>query len=262
MEAVRRLVFNVWDSFFARDYFQEAFGYWCVDDGDVPGTLGADPGAHFLRALLREDVWPYGEHGETWSADTLFDMVEALHDLVSRPVDGRHHSFSGCGWHYSTFNRADGQIEYRKEMNDVLRLGDPPYEIEGLGQVIERGPEEFHLLLQAPVPPGTEHDLITSKIDAATRRFRGRGASVEERHHAVRDLADVLEALRPDIKRHMLSADEAALFDLANNYAIRHNNRRQRVDYDRIVWLRWAFYVYLATIHAVLRVRKRQEAEE
>ena len=26
------------------------------------------------------------------------------------------------------------------------------------------------------------------------------------------------------------------------------------------MWLRWAFYVYLATIHAVLRLRKRQQS--
>jgi hypothetical protein len=76
----------------------------------------------------------------------------------------------------------------------------------------------------------------------------------------VRDLADVLEALRDDIKNSMLSKDEKELFHIANGFAIRHQNRQQRGDYDRLTWLRWAFYVYLATIHAVLRVREREEA--
>jgi hypothetical protein len=56
----------------------------------------------------------------------------------------------------------------------------------------------------------------------------------------------------------MLTADEKALFHVANGFSIRHNNRDQRGDYDRVTWLRWAFYVYLATIHAVLRVRGAQ----
>ncbi|MEO8967651.1 MAG: hypothetical protein ABI427_08910 [Solirubrobacteraceae bacterium] len=270
-ETVRRLVVSVLDNLWERAFFQEAFGYECVDAGIVDGTLGADPGAYFVRAILREGVWPYKRHWqdqdpspppwESWDADTMFDVLEVLHDLVSEPVNGSHHDYNDCGWHYSTFNRASGQIAFRREMNSVLRLGEPSYEFDDLGQVIETGPVEFRTLLNAPVPEGTEHDLITRKIDAAVSRFQTRGASIEDRQHAVRDLADVLEALRDDIKATMLPADEKALFHLANGFAIRHNNRQQRGDYDRATWLSWAFYSYLATIHAVLRVRIRQHEQ-
>jgi hypothetical protein len=34
--------------------------------------------------------------------------------------------------------------------------------------------------------------------------------------------------------------------------------RDQISGYDREVWLRWMFYVYLATIHAVLQVGDRE----
>jgi hypothetical protein len=275
-EALCRLVVNVLDHLSERDFFQEAFGYTCVDAGQVAGTLGNDPAAYFLRTIMRDNVWPWWERPrpdtdffsvgrqeqepafwEMWDADTMFDVIEVLHDLVSEPSAGQRHDYNDCGWHYDTFDRPAGQAEYRAQMNIVLLLGDPAYELDALGQVVERTPEEFRTLLGAPVPPGTEHDLITSKVDAAVTRFRSRGASMDDRRHAVRDLADVLEALRPDIKKSMLSADEGALFDIANNFGIRHNNRRQRGDYDRVTWLRWAFYVYLATIHAVLRVRGR-----
>ncbi len=56
----------------------------------------------------------------------------------------------------------------------------------------------------------------------------------------------------------MLPRDEQELFRLANGFAIRHNNRGRMRLYDDAVWLRWAFYVYLATIHAVRRVRARE----
>jgi hypothetical protein len=277
-DQLRRLVVNVLDDFVERGYFQEAFGYECVDAGQVDGTLGRDPAAYFMRTIMRENVWPFREpppsggyfvpageepefppdNWELWDEDTMFDVIEVMHDLVSTPVKGTYHSYSDCGWHYETFNRTAGQEEFRSEMNKVLRLGDPAYEMDGLGQIIESAPEEFRMLLGAPVPPGTEHNLITSKIDAAVTRFRTRGASIDDRRHAVRDLADVLEALRPDIKESMLSADEGALYNIANNFAIRHNNRQQKGDYDRVTWLRWTFYVYLATIHAVLRIRTAQ----
>jgi hypothetical protein len=247
---------------------QEACGNDCPGGG--VGTLGIDPRLHFLKTISREEVWPYwiGEVDDFagaewfpwqgWDADTLFDVIEVMHDLVSKPTDGGIPCAS-CGTHHLQFNRTEGQEIYRRELNTVLCLNDPPFELDAEGRIVELAPGEFSQLLDAPVPPGTEHDRITSRIDAAVSRFRSRGASLDDRRHAVRDLADVLEALRPDIRETMLSADEKALFQLANSFAIRHNNRQQKGDYDRVTWLRWAFYVYLATIHAVLRMRQHPD---
>jgi hypothetical protein len=272
---VRRLAVGVLDELRRDGYFHEAFGYECIDEGKVYGTVGSDPGGFFLRTIMRERIWPYwvdprGPLGvfaknmgfwTWWDADTLFDVLEVLHDLVSKPTQGWHKDFLDCGMHYSKFDRDAGQERFRRDINAVLRLGEPAYEISRHGEIVESGPVEFRGLMDTPIPAGTEHDLISQKIDAAVRLFRARGASIDDRRHAVRDLADVLEVLRPDIKESMLSADENALFQLANGFAIRHNNRKQRGDYDRDTWLRWAFYVYLATIHAVLRVRKTQQEE-
>jgi len=120
---------------------------------------------------MREGIWPYWSPWdstdpspwESWDEDTLFDVVEVMHDLVSKGLEGSHHGYGDCGMHYSTFDRTAGQAEYRDVMNQCWRFNDPPYEIDGLGQIIESAPEEFHQLLSAPVPDGTEHDLITSK---------------------------------------------------------------------------------------------------
>jgi hypothetical protein len=80
-----------------------------------------------------------------------------------------------------------------------LAWGPSPVPVRGTAvvadQVLEVGEPEFDQLLDAPVPEGTEHDLITSKIDGAVSRFRARGASLDDRRHAVRDLADALEAI-------------------------------------------------------------------
>ena len=52
-----------------------------------------------------------------------------------------------------------------------------------------------------------------------------------------------------------------ALFDIANNFAIRHNNEMQKREYD-ILWLTWIFYVYLAIIHLLLRVGQTAATKE
>ena len=48
-DQLRDLLFNVFDEFEDRGYLQEAFGYYCVDAGDVHGTAGRDPNAYLLR---------------------------------------------------------------------------------------------------------------------------------------------------------------------------------------------------------------------
>lgn len=74
----------------------------------------------------------------------------------------------------------------------------------------------------------------------------------------MRDLADVLEFLRPRVKEVLTSKDESDLFHLANNFGIRHHNDQQRTDYDRPIFYSWMFYYYLATIHAATRLIERE----
>ena len=95
-------------------------------------------------------------------------------------------------------------------------------------------------------------------IENAVQRFRARGSSDDDRRLAVLDLASVLEEERGLLKEELFSADERALFEIANNFTIRHRNRAQKGDYDKLVWHTWLFYVYLATIHALLRVKVSQ----
>ena len=67
-----------------------------------------------------------------------------------------------------------------------------------------------------------------------------------------------LEYLRPQVKSVLTSKDESDLFNIANNFGIRHHNEAQRTDYDAGIWFSWMFYYYLATIHAVLRLLQRK----
>jgi len=53
-------------------------------------------------------------------------------------------------------------------------------------------------LLKA-TPPTKDQD-ITSRLDGAITRFQRYGSSIDDRRHAVRDLADILEKLRPQAK--------------------------------------------------------------
>lgn len=257
-DRLKALTLTVIDELWARDYFVEAFGYYCVDNDWIEGSLGLSPERWFLVNLGRDSVWPVQEHGLAYDSDTLFDVVEALHDFVSKPVEGWHHDFGGCGMHWQTFDRNAGREELRSQLNPLLERYDTPLELSGSGEVVAKVPAEMKGLLDAPIPASADAELVTSRIDAAISLYRSRNSTRVDRRHAVRELADVLEALRDSVREEMLPKDERELFHLANGFAIRHNNRDQRRDYDDAIWLSWAFYVYLATIHAVLRLKDRE----
>jgi hypothetical protein len=259
-ERLREFVIAVFDDFFDRDYFVEAFGKLCVDGNDSYGTVGRSPEAWFLRKLGRQNIWPYTKHWETFDADALFDLAEVLSDLVSKPLDGWMHSFAGCGMHWNTFERDEGFKEFRNGLNSLLELYDPPLELSRTGEVVSLVPSDLQPLLDAPLPASADADLVTERVDTAVALFRSRNSTKADRRQAVRELADALEAIRSEVKEEMLPKDERELFHLANGFAIRHNNREQRNDYDDAIWLSWAFYVYLATIHAVLRLKERESA--
>lgn len=254
---VRDRVFAVLDQFRSVHFFAEAEGKHCPD-GDEPGLFGNDPNAYFAFLIDRGDVWPYRTHADQYGdMDVLCDVLEVLHSVVSKPLQARLHDFAGCGDHYVTFDRAEGQDALRACLNPVLGRLDPPLRLEANGQIVEIGDTGLEGLVSQPLPHETSEG-VSVRVASAVRTFRDRHSDVDALRNAVVDLAAALEELRPRVKAEMLKKDEAALFILANGFDLRHAGRDQKGDYDKPVWLRWAFYVYLATIHAVLRVENRQ----
>ncbi len=217
-DAIAQQLVHVITRFIDTGRFQEAFGDECVDAGFTDGTLGPDPSLYILQATGRELMWPLdrevvigdgedpfgppelGPVWKLWDEDAWLDLIEVLSDLVSKPTEGSYHDYAACGWHFHRFDGPSGQEEFRAEINHVLSLGDPAYALNAGGEITIKAPEAFQRLMGAAVPAGTDEDTITSKIRSAERSFESRSATRADRQHAVRDLVDVLELLRDDLK--------------------------------------------------------------
>jgi len=247
---------RVYDQLRADGFFTEAFGFECVDNGPIPGAV-RDVDLELLLAVRKKALWPIRERGATYSEDDFLDVIEFLHQHVSKPIDGTHHSWNDCGMHWETFNKAEGQSLFRERVNSVLSHYAKPFVLSPEGEVLRRPEAGFEQIFEADIPsPDTN---VVGRINAATLRYRRHGSTPDDRRQAVRDLADVLEYLRPQVKSLLTSADENDLFNLANNFGIRHHNTQQKTGYDAQLWLSWMFYFYLATIHVVLRKLRQAE---
>ena len=231
-------------------YFQEALGYECVDAGVVPGTI-PDPGIHFFRQLRKRHLWPVENIKLPGpSEEDFFDVIELLHDLVSKGVEGRNHDYGECGWHYQTFDKDAGQQEYRKRLNGFLCEYGNGWELSPDGCVLESAPEGLEDLF-ADEPPFLQVKNVGDKIKNAITRFRRHGANVEDKKVAVRDLIDAFEHHRSQAEQLLTEKDAADLFHIANRFGIRHNKPDQQTDYDHDVFFEWLFYYYLAALRAL-----------
>jgi hypothetical protein len=187
---LKRLFLNTYFSFLQRHYFQEAFGYYCVDEGSVRGTLGTDIEAEILKRLRKPLRFePLKLFISNYTEDDLFDIMEFLFDCVSTPVDGYFHSYGNCGWHYSTFDKESGREEYRNEVNTFLVDYQDGFELSEQGEILALADSGLQPLLDANLPD-YDPENVEKRVQAAIHRFR--------RHHVI-DRPTIYQASPPGV---------------------------------------------------------------
>lgn len=251
------LFLRLLDELFQHGYFVEALGYECVDAGFIEGTIH-DVELALLLAIRKKHIWPPRRYAHSYSEDDFFDLIEFLFQHVSKPSKGTLHTYGDCGMHWETFDIQKGRDHFRNKVNAALAHYERPFELAKTGEILNKPDAGFEQLIAADMP--TKNPSVRDRVAAAGLRYRRHGATLDDRRQAVRDLVDVLEYLKPQIKQHLTSADEKDLFNIANNFGIRHHNDKQKTDYDANLWLSWMFYYYLATIHVVVRKMSRHNS--
>ena len=203
--------------------------------------------ADFIRVLKVSGVHPTVEGPYrspprlAWcDVPLLFDLIEFL---------------------YAEATPEEKRAEFRERLNPDLALFAPPMEMTTSGLIVERGPDELHALMAEPVPDDVPAPLA-DPLRYAIEQYRRRGASEQDKRMAIKQLADVLEPLRDDIKEHLSSKDESDLFQIVNRFSIRHNMRNQQRNYDGEIWLDWMFYVCIATARALIAVIDRDKLKD
>jgi len=239
-----------------RGYFD-----WLAPRGCVV-VPASSPVAEVLAAQLKRRLhlnvlWPLRH--QDWDRDTFFSLIEVVHDLVARPRHRYRHDIPGCSWHYTEFVPTPGQRLYRWHVDKVMAGYGVDLQLAGDGEDVGRlvrvaGDDRDDLVeqvLQTPDP--SNRDAVRHAIAL----FRSRGADRENQRSAVLALHRVLESRRPLIKANLMRRDEGALFQIANEFDLRHGGERQKSDYED-AYLDWVFWWYLATVELTNRLLARQ----
>jgi hypothetical protein len=245
----------VFRDFSERCYLQSALGVHCLYSGRKPGTLGTNVPRQIYIKIHKDNIWPILDHYATYTEHDLFDILEFLHDHISKPELGSLHCQQNEP-HYLKFDVQAGRVEFREAVNALLTDYSTGYELSPEGLILSL-PDLGLADLESEELPPFDPTNVENRVRAAIVRFRRYEASHDDRREAIRALADVLEFMRPQI-RVAMPDDEAALFQIANRFGIRHHKKDQQTDYDKAVWYPWIYYYYLASIHATIRLAARR----
>lgn len=233
-----------------KDYFKGEAG---ITESDVPEET-----KHKAMLVLDFQPFPIDDWPETKiTEDNIFDVIEYLYDHISKPGEWTDMTtdtgFNYCD--YESYDKETGHEEYRSYVNVFLCRYRSGYELTKDGNILSLGTDGVQNILQADVPVLGEKN-IDQKVQGAILKWRNRHLSIHERREAIRELADVFEWLKKSkmLKGVLYRKDESVLFEIANNFAIRHHNPKQHQNYDESIWYSWMFHFYLATYHAVARM--------
>jgi hypothetical protein len=246
---------NVYVLFRDKDYFKGRAG---ITKTDLPDSIEREAAVALTFQLFPIALWP----AEDITEDRVFDAIEFLYDHTSAP--GNWVSMTtDTGWSYYDYNGYDdetGRSEFRQKVNTFLFDYKAGYELTEEGMVLALGTGGLQHIIDAEIVPYDEAN-VDSKVRRAIGKWRSRHVTLAEKKEAIRELADVFEWLK---KTKLLASvldgkDESAIFDLANNFAIRHHDPKQKTNYDATIWYSWMFHFYLATYHAAVRLLVKKE---
>ena len=245
-----------------RGYLDNIASQPCIDDRGGPDPDAVIASEIDRRAGGLQLTWPPTPWSASWDDDEFWELVEIVHDLVARPRHATYHDFGSCGWHYSHHSRGAGQAVYRWRVNELLTRHGVDLQLadrgEDRGRLVHVPSDERSELLQRAVSPSIAVATRES-VEHAIALFRSRNAGREDKRSACIALAAVLEERREQLKTDLLSKDEGALFQIANQFAIRHRRADQQSDYDQ-AYLDWLFWWYLATVELTNRLLARELA--
>jgi hypothetical protein len=238
-----------------KDYFKNKAG---ITKEHLP-----DPMLHEAVISLNFQPFPITKWTqEKITEDHIFDTLEFLYDYVSKPGEWVEMT-NETGWNYYDYDSYDdeaGKVEFRGKANGILTEYKNGFELTKEGIILALVTGGLQHILDAEIIPYDEFN-VDRKVQHAITKWRNRHLSISEQQEAIRELADVFEWLKKtkNLDNVLNNKDEAALFDIANNFAIRHHNPNQKSNYDRTIWYAWIFHFYLAAYHASIRLLIRKE---
>jgi hypothetical protein len=143
---------------------------------------------------------------------------------------------------------------FKEDVNYVLAAFEDGFELTKDGEILFKGDDSQNFIKTEF--PAYNIDDVDPLIKKAIKQWKNRNQSLDEKKQAIINLANVFEFLKKEgtLEKVLNSKDTHDLFNIANNFSIRHYNKLQKTDYDTEIWYDWIIQFYLATCTTTLKL--------
>ena len=106
-----------------------------------------------------------------------------------------------------------------------------------------------------------DDENITDIIKHSKVKYFSSSSSIQDKRDAIKALADCLEHYRWKIKDdYFVKKDEGDLFDIANNYWLRHlKKNKQKLEYDQRIFYDWIYLTYYNSLKLIIKLLNRNK---
>lgn len=194
--------------------------------------------AKYLSSIsLHEQIFPV-ENWDSFDMETneelIFSVIEFLHDYMSKP--GELEQFTDNGFNYTDYGDYDtsaGRKEFRSAVNSFLDDYSEGYQLDDNGEILKKGTDGLEHIFSADI---MDYDFynVDLRVKKAVHTWKSRRSGLDEKKRSVQELADVFEWLRKngDLKKALNKKDENDLFQIVNQFAIRHRHTLRSFYYN------------------------------
>lgn len=251
---LRDMFYSTYLYFYKKGAFSVAYaGVREEVDGDtkqiISPTMAPSPDVYFAIRTHEKDAWLIDDRYHTYSENTLFTVIEILYD---------HIGFYNL--ETKKIDRDAVQSEYAEHINNLLKLYSEGYYLEPTNGFIMKIP---NIALMEQLRDECEHipTDILERMRSATESFYRFDSDMEAKKKAICTLADILENIREPLKETLNQEYQVSkndhdklIFEIVNNFNIRHDNVQQKTNYSRDIWYDWAMQYYTSVIIAYYKL--------
>lgn len=176
--------------------------------------------------------------------------------------------------HISTYDYSNSKVEkelaqeeFSEYVNNILKAyKDGYYLVPTTGFIMEQPNQALKRQLEYDGQDMPQD--VYEQLKSASQNYYRFDADIESKKKAIASLADILENVRTEAKELFNSEfhvpkneHDKLIFDVVNNYNIRHNNQFQKNDYSKDIWYDWMMQYYTSTIIAFFNVKNANQSK-
>lgn len=221
----------------------------------IPPLFKPSPEIFFLNHLHSKSIYPIYEYYESYSENELFTVIEILYDKIAL-------------YNYQE-KKLETEIikkEFAIQINNILQFYDEGYFLEQNSGTVTHGINDSLKMMLSEDLRETLNEDVMFKMKTAVNLYYRFNSNLEQKKKAINILADILESFRSDLKDILNKKFEVSkndhdklIFDIVNNFNIRHNNNKQNTNYEHEIWYDWMMQYYSSVIITYFKLKKIKE---